>query len=155
MDISNTEIYEFIMECVLNPGDLLYFPRGIIHFAECVGGGDDDYSLHLTISTNQNNCYGTLFKMMMNKLMDDMIESDIEFRKNLPVNIIRDIGDDINMTNLGAMKIRDEFRDKMEGLFGKLKTSVFGETKKQLEAQKVTLRILLIDLEVQILHQFL
>ena len=52
---------------------------------------NDDYSLHLTISTNQNNCYGTLFKMMMNKLIDNLIQSNIEFRKNLPINIIKNI----------------------------------------------------------------
>ena len=132
LNISNSDKYEFIMECILNPGDLLYFPRGIVHFAECVENENDDYSLHLTISTNQNYHYGNLIKCIMNKYLDDLIKNDINFRRNLPVNIIKNIGDDINMTDLGAMKCRNEFRDKMEELFMKLKKNVFGDGKSRI-----------------------
>jgi len=141
LDVNDAEKFEFIMECVLSPGDLLYFPRGIVHFAECVsssaladnGGesGGDDYSLHLTISTNQNHHYGEVVKAMVSKYVDELVANDVDFRRNLPVNIIGLVGDKPNITQkMEAHTIAQQKRRKFEGkiseLFDKVKTSVFG-----------------------------
>lgn len=51
------EIGEPIMQTELEPGDVLYFPRGIIHQAEA---SPDTHSLHITVSTSQRNTWGDL-----------------------------------------------------------------------------------------------
>ena len=50
-----------ILDVILGPGDLLYFPRGTIHQAKAVEG---EHSLHITISAYQNNTYGDLLKIV-------------------------------------------------------------------------------------------
>jgi lysine-specific demethylase/histidyl-hydroxylase NO66 len=49
-DLLHSEIGSPVMEVLLQPGDLLYFPRGWIHEA-CTQ--EDEASTHLTISTYQ------------------------------------------------------------------------------------------------------
>lgn len=53
------EIGKPILEVTLKPGDLLYFPRGIIHQARCVPG---KYSLHMTVSCYQRNSWADFFE---------------------------------------------------------------------------------------------
>jgi len=48
---------ETIIDVVLGPGDLLYYPRGTIHQATTVEG---EHSLHITLSTYQSNTYADL-----------------------------------------------------------------------------------------------
>lgn len=48
-----------IMEALLEAGDLLYFPRGFIHQAHC---SSESHSLHITISTYQNNSWGDMLR---------------------------------------------------------------------------------------------
>lgn len=43
-----------IFDAVLEPGDLLYFPRGFVHQAQAV---PNNHSLHITISTYQRNSW--------------------------------------------------------------------------------------------------
>jgi len=45
---------EPILDVVLGPGDLLYFPRGTIHQAKSV---EAEHSLHITLSAYQTNTY--------------------------------------------------------------------------------------------------
>lgn len=53
-DFSPHEIGSPILEVVLEPGDLLYLPRGTIHQAQSL---PDHHSLHLTVSANQRNTW--------------------------------------------------------------------------------------------------
>ncbi|RXG69254.1 Bifunctional lysine-specific demethylase and histidyl-hydroxylase NO66 [Armadillidium vulgare] len=53
---------ELLLDCILEPGDLLYFPRGYIHQAEAL---DDIHSLHITISTYQKNAWVDLLKKLL------------------------------------------------------------------------------------------
>lgn len=53
------EIGEKIFDVVLEPGDLLYFPRGFIHQAQAV---EDAHSLHITISTYQRHTWGDVME---------------------------------------------------------------------------------------------
>ena len=56
------DVGEPIMTVWLEPGDLLYFPRGTIHQASAA---PDTHSLHLTISTGQNNAWIDYFEKAM------------------------------------------------------------------------------------------
>eukprot|EP01084_Bolivina_argentea_P034348 63575_1 len=121
------------MECILSPGDILYFPRGIVHFAECVESkNENDYSLHITISTNQNNSYGQFIKLMMNKYMDEMIKNNIKLRQNIPINIIKCIGNELNINKLNKMQ-KDTFQKNIYNFMNILKTNVFSNKNKQNE----------------------
>ena len=50
-----------IIDCVLEAGDLLYFPRGAIHQAMAQ---EDEHSLHITISTQQKNSWSDLLNLV-------------------------------------------------------------------------------------------
>ena len=48
-----------VLECTLEPGDLLYMPRGFIHEASTK---EDQHSLHITLSAAQKNTWGDLLQ---------------------------------------------------------------------------------------------
>jgi ribosomal protein L16 Arg81 hydroxylase len=58
-NFSQDEIGDPIMELILEPGDLLYFPRGTIHQGHTVPGC---HSLHVTLSCYQRNTWGDLME---------------------------------------------------------------------------------------------
>lgn len=58
-NFSQDEIGDPIMELTLQPGDLLYFPRGTIHQGRTVPGS---HSLHITLSCYQRNTWGDLME---------------------------------------------------------------------------------------------
>ncbi|KAB7500471.1 Bifunctional lysine-specific demethylase and histidyl-hydroxylase NO66 [Armadillidium nasatum] len=65
------QLGELLLDCILEPGDMLYFPRGYIHQAEAL---DDIHSLHITISTYQKNAWVDLLEKvveLVNKMMED------------------------------------------------------------------------------------
>ena len=53
-NLSQEEIGEPILDRVLQPGDCLYFPRGVIHQASTP---TTSHSLHLTLSVYQKSCW--------------------------------------------------------------------------------------------------
>jgi len=132
LEFDDESKYKLLLDCTLSPGDLLYFPRGTVHFAQCVDSKEgDDYSLHLTVSTNQNNHYGHFLKMAMNQCLDDLIQSDVRFRRNVPINIIDAVGTELNVPTLNEQQRAKEqqFHSTMDGLWDVLKTKMFGDTK--------------------------
>lgn len=58
-NFTESEVGKPILDAILEPGDLLYMPRGFIHQA-CAQ--DDLHSLHITISSTQRNTWGDLFE---------------------------------------------------------------------------------------------
>lgn len=80
-DMTEDEMGELYMEVELNPGDMLYFPRGVIHQAKAAS---DAHSLHLTISTNQLNTYGDFLKAGLSNALEEAMQDDIEFRRSIP-----------------------------------------------------------------------
>ncbi len=69
------------MEFVLNSGDMLYIPRGLMHDAETTG----ELSMHITA--------GLLGYTWQDMLVEAVLHhgaTDIEFRKNLPVGFSRE-----------------------------------------------------------------
>ncbi|XP_054706568.1 ribosomal oxygenase 1-like [Uloborus diversus] len=78
-----------IFEVELKAGDMLYFPRGFIHQAKTVG---DCHSLHLTISTYQNNTWGDLMQVMLPRALEIAMANDVEFRESLPKDYLDHVG---------------------------------------------------------------
>uniref|UniRef100_A0A8C4QH03 Bifunctional lysine-specific demethylase and histidyl-hydroxylase n=1 Tax=Eptatretus burgeri TaxID=7764 RepID=A0A8C4QH03_EPTBU len=78
-----------ILEKVLEPGDVLYFPRGFVHQANCL---PSTHSLHITISTFQRNTYGDLLEKLLPQMLQSAIEQDVELRRGLPRDLLHFMG---------------------------------------------------------------
>eukprot|EP01111_Echinosteliopsis_oligospora_P007190 TRINITY_DN2189_c0_g1_i1.p1 TRINITY_DN2189_c0_g1~~TRINITY_DN2189_c0_g1_i1.p1 ORF type:complete len:516 (-),score=147.71 TRINITY_DN2189_c0_g1_i1:12-1559(-) len=76
-----SEIGEPIEEVTLNPGDLLYMPRGTVHQAVSPPG---THSLHVTLSTFQHNAYIDLLEAAVPRALQLASDSSVSFRKGLP-----------------------------------------------------------------------
>ena len=77
------------MDVILEPGDLLYMPRGTIHQGNCL---EEAHSLHLTVSCHQLNSYGDLLEQLLPSALKMAMQEDIEFRRGLPVDYLRHLG---------------------------------------------------------------
>jgi len=77
------------LDVVLEPGDLLYFPRGVIHQAVTQ---DENHSLHITVSTYQKTTWADLFEKMIPQTLAAAAEEDVEFRKGLPIGYLNHLG---------------------------------------------------------------
>ncbi|KAM4853977.1 ribosomal oxygenase 1 [Thomomys bottae] len=80
-NFSQEDLGEPVLQTVLEPGDLLYFPRGFIHQAECQDGV---HSLHLTLSTYQRNTWGDFLEAVLPLAIQAAMEENLEFRRGLP-----------------------------------------------------------------------
>ncbi|KAM5178404.1 ribosomal oxygenase 1 isoform 2-T2 [Callospermophilus lateralis] len=80
-NFSQEDLGEPVLQTVLEPGDLLYFPRGFIHQAECQDGV---HSLHLTVSTYQRNTWGDFLEAILPLAVQAAMEENVEFRRGLP-----------------------------------------------------------------------
>ncbi|XP_043087712.1 ribosomal oxygenase 2 [Puntigrus tetrazona] len=81
---------------ILQPGDLLYFPRGTIHQADTPAGVKR--SIHLTLSTYQNTSWGDFMLDVIPGCVFDCMKRDEEMRSGLPRNILTapGFGSDVN-----------------------------------------------------------
>lgn len=78
-----------ILEVTLNPGDLLYFPRGFIHQAQTK---EDAHSLHITLSVYQKQSYADFFEQLFPMMLSQSISNNVDIRKGLPLNIWKSLG---------------------------------------------------------------
>ncbi|KAL0484801.1 jcdg [Acrasis kona] len=77
------EIKDYLaFEVWLEPGDILYMPRGTIHQASTMGS--DVHSLHLTFSTAQNMSYADYLAKVIPEALNAASECCVEFRESLP-----------------------------------------------------------------------
>lgn len=113
-NLSQDEIGEPILDVKLEPGDMLYFPRGFIHQAETVEG---KHSLHLTVSMYQKTSYADLLEALVPVALQRAINSDIRFREGLPLNIHQVMGCAFSENDSPE---RTEIREKVKSLFGKI-----------------------------------
>ncbi|XP_013910527.1 PREDICTED: bifunctional lysine-specific demethylase and histidyl-hydroxylase NO66 [Thamnophis sirtalis] len=88
-NFSQMEIGEPILETVLEAGDLLYFPRGFIHQGDCL---PEAHSLHITVSSYQQNSWGDLLEKLLPAALQMAIEEDIEYRQGLPADYLEYMG---------------------------------------------------------------
>ena len=73
----------------LNEGDILYMPRGVIHFGKTQPdpGASVQHSLHATLSNQQHNSWADLIKASFNQTIGRLTRESQEFRRALPVDI--------------------------------------------------------------------
>jgi peptidylprolyl isomerase len=81
-DFDPNELGTPLLQCRVNQGDLLYFPRGTIHQARTPG--DAPLSHHLTLSTYQKTAWFDLLAAGMRSALDNMFANDAELRRGLP-----------------------------------------------------------------------
>lgn len=88
-NLSRDELAAPIKELTLQAGDLLYFPRGVIHEAST---DSDTHSLHITVSVYQNTAYVDLLEKLLPQALKAASENDVKFRKGLPLNYLKHVG---------------------------------------------------------------
>lgn len=88
-NFNEDEIGECIFEKILEPGDILYFPRGWIHQAKTV---DNQHSLHITLSVYQKTSYADLFEELTKEALQKVITKSVDFRRGLPLDIWKEFG---------------------------------------------------------------
>ncbi|KAI1299233.1 Bifunctional lysine-specific demethylase and histidyl-hydroxylase NO66 [Halotydeus destructor] len=106
----------------LEPGDLLYFPRGWIHEASA---SDSKHSLHITLSTYQKNTFGDLMESIIPQALKTAIDCDLEFRQSLPIDYMSFMG--VVNQDMDNPK-RDEFMGKVANLMSRLINHVHVDT---------------------------
>ena len=67
-NFKQNEIGDMIFSTVLEPGDILYFPRGYIHQAEAL---PDVHSMHITFSTYQKHTWGDVMEKVCIAFISD------------------------------------------------------------------------------------
>ncbi|XP_065364989.1 bifunctional lysine-specific demethylase and histidyl-hydroxylase NO66 isoform X2 [Calliphora vicina] len=82
-NFTQQEIGKPVLEEVLEPGDVLYFPRGTIHQA-CTEPGY--HSLHITLSVYQKQSFADLFEKMLPLMLQKAIASNVDLRRGLPLH---------------------------------------------------------------------
>jgi lysine-specific demethylase/histidyl-hydroxylase NO66 len=78
---------EPVLDVILEPGDVLYMPRGWIHQAITLPGGEKDkgHSLHLTVSAMQQWAWSDLMEMLLPEALHAATASEsILLRSGLP-----------------------------------------------------------------------
>lgn len=103
-DLLQESIGEPLLEAKLEPGDMLYFPRGYIHQATA---GSPSHSTHISISTYQQNTWGDFMNHAITQAIENALEDDVTTRSGLPVNYMNYLGTGKNM---GAY-VEDEGED--------------------------------------------
>ena len=76
------------LEVTLQQGDLLYIPRGFIHQARATA----EFSTHLTVSTYQSQSWGDFLSAALPPAIEEAIESDVAFRRGLPLRSYEHLG---------------------------------------------------------------
>eukprot|EP01012_Entosiphon_sulcatum_P067305 TRINITY_DN9692_c0_g1_i1.p1 TRINITY_DN9692_c0_g1~~TRINITY_DN9692_c0_g1_i1.p1 ORF type:complete len:481 (-),score=93.82 TRINITY_DN9692_c0_g1_i1:8-1450(-) len=72
----------------LETGDMLYLPRGVIHYAKT----SEIHSLHMTVSTYQKWSWSDFLQTALPLAVDAAASQDVEFRRGMPVDFIRYMG---------------------------------------------------------------
>uniref|UniRef100_A0A1I8Q8M4 Bifunctional lysine-specific demethylase and histidyl-hydroxylase n=1 Tax=Stomoxys calcitrans TaxID=35570 RepID=A0A1I8Q8M4_STOCA len=88
-NFTQKEIGKPILEEVLEPGDVLYFPRGTIHQASTEPGY---HSLHITLSVYQKQSYADLFEKMFPLMLKKAISGSVDMRRGLPLTTWQNAG---------------------------------------------------------------
>uniref|UniRef100_A0A8C5LT48 Bifunctional lysine-specific demethylase and histidyl-hydroxylase n=1 Tax=Leptobrachium leishanense TaxID=445787 RepID=A0A8C5LT48_9ANUR len=96
----------------LKPGDLLYFPRGVIHHAYTPAGSS--HSTHVTISTYQNNSWTDYLQDVLPGMLFDSAKDTIELRQGIPRR---------HLLQADASGVVDNLRAALLGLANRLETN--------------------------------
>ena len=114
------EIGEPVLEAVLEPGDLLYMPRGTVHQACCVPGA---HSLHVTISTNQFNTWADILELAFPQALQQAVAEVPALRRCPPPDLLDALGvaaagDDASAVGSGSSSRREALLGVLTELAG-------------------------------------
>jgi ribosomal protein L16 Arg81 hydroxylase len=76
-DLKQEAIGEPIMDVVLEAGDVLYFPRGVVHQAVA----QEETSVHVTLSTFESWSYGDLIGSCLSECVDRAMPTCLPLRR--------------------------------------------------------------------------
>ncbi|XP_059777315.1 ribosomal oxygenase 2 isoform X7 [Balaenoptera ricei] len=96
----------------VEPGDLLYFPRGTIHQADTPSGLA--HSTHVTISTYQSSSWGDFLLDTISGLVFDTAKADVALRAGIPRQLLLQV----ETTAVATRKLSGFLRmlaDRLEG----------------------------------------
>jgi len=117
-NLPQEELGEPILDRILEPGDTLYFPRGVIHQAFTL---EDTHSLHITLSCYQKYSWSDYMEKLIPMALQSAVEEDVEFRKGLPIGVHAHVG----VANADKMTSeRKSFMKKTQELTKKLASYV-------------------------------
>ena len=88
-DFQEEELGKLLLDVVLEPGDLLYMPRGCIHQAEALPRA---HSLHLTVSANQHCSWTDLFQLSLPRALQLASDESLGLRRSLPFDMSHYMG---------------------------------------------------------------
>jgi len=103
-----------MMEFDMEPGHMLYMPRGTIHQGNCL---PDQHSLHITISCYQLNSWTDFLQKLLPEALNVAAQEDIEFRQGLPRDYLLTMG---VANSEKAINRRNLFLEKTKKLMDKL-----------------------------------
>ena len=113
-NLPQEELGEPILDRILEPGDTLYFPKGVIHQAVTSG---DTHSLHITLSVYQNTSWADFMEKLLPRALELAVEEDVEFRRGLPLDYLNHVG---VIHSEQTSKERSSFLKTIEQLMKKL-----------------------------------
>jgi len=113
-NMSQEDLGTPLLETDLEPGDLLYLPRGTIHQGNCL---ESDHSLHITISAYQLNSWTDLFEKLLPAALAVASQEDQSFREGLPRNYLQHLG---AVHSEQESDPRKAFMKKVESMMSKL-----------------------------------
>ena len=90
-NFSENVIGEPVMDITLNPGDMLYFPRGWVHQA-VASREATTHSLHATLSTAQRHSWCDFMEILLPTVSQAAFEDQLEIRRSLPRGYQRYMG---------------------------------------------------------------
>ncbi|XP_028413125.1 ribosomal oxygenase 2-like [Dendronephthya gigantea] len=84
-DLKQDEIGGVTHEFILEPGDLLYFPRGTVFQAHSL---NDEVSGHIEIQLYEEHTWGHFMSNILDKAINEALKKDVAFREALPTNFL-------------------------------------------------------------------
>ncbi|CEG36622.1 bifunctional lysine-specific demethylase and histidyl-hydroxylase no66 [Plasmopara halstedii] len=124
-NFKSEELGKPTLEIDLDPGDLLYFPRGFVHQARAF---EEKHSLHLTVSTGQQNSMGNFLEVLLPQAIASAIDNNVDLRRSLPRDYLEYMG--VMHSDRQNDPKRQAFAEKLKNA---LKT-VLGEAMDMLDA---------------------
>jgi len=93
-DVLEENLEEPVLVVTLRPGDMLYFPRGVIYQSKA---SEEGHSTYVALSTYQQNSWGDFMSHAVQQAIDNALEDDVTIRRGLPVNFRSFLGTANNM----------------------------------------------------------
>jgi len=122
-DMDPRTLGRLLMEVALEPGSLLYMPRGTIHYARTQDGQP---SHHVTISTYQRNAWFDLLGAAIPRALESAFNKDERYRRGLPVGSLGYMGTGVacSSTPASVTSSREEFVRVGKELVGDLASHI-------------------------------